>query len=307
MVAGSETILLTGAAGFLGTALARLSARCGLHVIGMDWVSPCDHSPFLSFFQTQHLENDLTRVLVEYRPTYLVHFAGNADVRRSFIEPRDDFNRSTGLFSAVLDQVRRSSPETRVLLASSAAVYGQPKFLPISESATPQPISPYGYHKWLCELLAREYTEIYGLKTSAMRIFSAYGAGLKKQILWDICCKCREGEGVELGGDGSETRDFVHADDVAAAALTILRKGDCAGEIYNVASGNETTIAFLASRLLTEFGVSTERLIFSGASRIGDPKNWRANVDLLVSHGFHPSMNLIRGITEYVQWFKKLH
>lgn len=307
MVALPERILITGAAGFLGTALSRHCAREGLDVIGMDIVPPSSGVPYTLFCQTKRLEGDLGPILNKYRPAYLVNLAGNADVKRSLLDPRDDFLRSAQLFSAVLDLVRRLSGDTRVLLASSAAVYGQPRALPILESEAPQPISPYGYHKWLCELMAREYADIYGLKTASMRIFSAYGAGLKKQILWDLCLKCREPDIIKLGGDGSESRDFIHADDIAGAALSILRSGNFGGESYNVATSEEITISTLARRVLDEFGVPADRLRFSGESRAGDPKNWCADTSLLASLGFNPAIGFSRGVAEYVEWFKKFH
>jgi UDP-glucose 4-epimerase len=306
MVASPERILITGAAGFLGTALSRHCARQGLEVFGLDIAPPGDSAPYASFHQTMQLEDDLGPILAEFSPVYLVNLAGSADVRRSLLDPREDFQRSAQLFFGILELVRRYSGNTKVLLASSAAVYGQPRSLPISESETPQPISPYGYHKWLCELMAKEYADIYGLKTASMRIFSAYGAGLRKQILWDLCRKCREGGTIELGGDGSESRDFIHADDVASAALDILRSGSSAGESYNVATGEEITISTVAQRVLEEFGVPTDRLRFSGSSRAGDPKNWRADTRQLASLGFKPAVDFSRGISEYIEWFKKL-
>jgi len=302
-----ERILITGAAGFLGTALSYHCARQGMDVVGMDIAPLGDRAPYSSFYQTKGLEDDLGPILVEYRPTYLVNLAGNADVRRSLLDPREDFLGSAQLFSAVLDLVRRYSGDTKVLLASSAAVYGQPRSLPISENETLQALSPYGFHKWLCELLAREYADIYGLKTASMRIFSAYGAGLKKQILWDLCCKCRDGGMIVLGGDGRESRDFIHADDIASAALCIFRSGVFAGECYNVATGKEITTSTLAHQVLGEFGVPTSRLKFSGIGRAGDPKNWRGDIRLLESLGFKPAVNFPQGISEYVEWFNKLH
>lgn len=307
MVEASSKILIVGAAGFLGTALSRRCSRMGLSVFGLDLVASIDLEIFQDFRQTSHPENDIAALLVDCRPCYLVNFAGNADVRRSIQHPRDDFARSADLFSAILDLVRRYSPETKVLLASSAAVYGQPLAQPILETQALQPISPYGYHKWMCELLAREYTEIYGLKTATMRIFSAYGVGLRKQILWDLCRKCQEDGSIELGGDGTESRDFIHVEDVANAALGILFRGEFAATSYNVATGTETTIAALAGQLIQNFGIAVDRLSFTGVTRSDDPKNWCADVSRLKALDFAPEIELFRGLAEYAEWFKKLH
>ena len=154
--------------------------------------------------------------------------------------------------------------------------------------------------------MAEEYSNIFGIQTLAIRIFSAYGAGLKKQILWDLCCKCKKGGNIELGGDGSETRDFIHLDDVCTAAHCILRDGAHQSGIYNVASGEEVSIKSLALLVLAEFGINSDRLIFSGKGRAGDPKNWRADISKLRTLGFAPSVNLQIGVREYVKWFKTL-
>ena len=305
MVTHPETVLIVGAAGFLGTAMSRYFVGKGLEVIGMDIVEPSKNIAYSIFYQTDESEAKLGQVLAERRPTYLINLVGNADVARSLIDPRFDFSKSANFFSIVLDQVRHFSIDTKVLFASSAAVYGQPKRLPIHESELPQPISPYGYHKWICELIAKEYSAIYGVKTASARIFSAYGSGLKKQIFWDLCHKCYGTGMIELGGDGSESRDFIHADDIANAALCILRGANFAGENYNVANGQEITISALAHLVINEFGSSQERLIFSHAGRAGDPRNWQADITQLQSLGFAPVVEFPRGVAEYIEWFKK--
>jgi UDP-glucose 4-epimerase len=304
MVIPPEKVLVLGAAGFLGTAISRYCVQQGLITVGIDIAAPDQSIPYSSFYRTEQLESDLGPILAEYRPTYLINLAGNADVGKSLMDPRNDFRKSVDLFSQVLDQVRRFSIDTKVLFASSAAVYGQPKRLPMLESETPQPISPYGYHKWMCELMAKEYSAIYGVKTTSMRIFSAYGNGLRKQIFWDLSHKCCSAGVIELGGDGSESRDFIHADDIAHAASCILRGADFVGESYNVATGQEITISDLANQVVGEFGVPTNRLKFSGAGRAGDPKNWRADINMLQSLGFVPAVEFSRGVAEYVKWFK---
>ena len=304
MVINQEKILVLGAAGFLGTAMSRYFVGQGLEVIGMDIVEPSKNIAYSIFYQTDEIEAKLGQVLAERHPTYLINLVGSADVARSLIDPRFDFSKSVNFFSIVLDQVRHFSIETKVLFTSSAAVYGQPKRLPIHESDRLQPISPYGYHKWMCELVAKEYSEIYGLRTASARIFSAYGSGLKKQIFWDLCNKCRNLGYITLGGDGSESRDFIHADDIANAVLCIFRGANFAGEVCNVANGVEVTISALANLVVSQFDNATERLMFSNEHRSGDPKNWRADISLLQSLGYTPSVEFQHGVANYIEWFK---
>src|SRR5207248_3256916 len=125
---------------------------------------------------------------------------------------------------------------------SSAAVYGQPDRLPVGETAPLRAISPYGEHRVVCETLLRDS----GLPAVVARVFSAYGEGLRRQVLWDICAKAINSAEVALDGTGDESRDFVHAEDVAAAVVVLIRKADFGGEPYNVATGVETRIGELA-------------------------------------------------------------
>jgi UDP-glucose 4-epimerase len=305
MVKPVERALVIGAAGFLGTAVSRYFARQGLDTVGLDVVAPAEAAHYQDFHQCGDLDAELGPILQKFRPTYLINLAGNANVGRSVQEPRHDFLLSANLYSSILETVRLHSSDTKLLLASSAAIYGQPAHLPVTEDMQPQPMSPYGYHKLICEQLASAYHSIYGLKVASGRIFSAYGSGLKKQIVWDLCQKCATGGPIELGGDGTESRDFIHSLDIARASLCIFRGGAFGGESYNVASGIETTISELAHRVVGAFG-SPERIVFTGTRRAGDPKNWCADIRLIGSLGFQPEVQIADGIAEYVEWFKTL-
>ena len=121
----------------------------------------------------------------------------------------------------------------RLLLVSSAAVYGDPERLPVSEDAPLAPISPYGRHRAEAEEVALQS----GAPVVIARVFSAYGEGLRRQVLWDVAQRALVGGPVELSGTGEETRDFVHARDVAAAISAIAQRSAFDGEIVNVATG----------------------------------------------------------------------
>jgi UDP-glucose 4-epimerase len=164
-----------------------------------------------------------------------------------------------------------------------------------------QPLSPYGYHKRQCELLCEEFARIFGLQTASVRIFSAYGPGLRRQVVWDICHKILISRELKLHGTGRESRDFIHAADVARALGTIVEKAALEGEIYNLASGSEVSIAALADLLRKELDPSVEP-IFSGTGRAGDPCNWRADVSRLAALGFTPKISLEQGAHGVATW-----
>lgn len=298
-----KTAVITGAAGFLGGAVARYLRAAGWRIIGVDCIPVPTGEICQEAWQCDLNSESLSERLSQARPDCLLHFAGRAEVGQSFQAPLEDFLSGPALFARLLDAVRHAAPETKVVLASSAAVYGQPSRLPVNEEATIAPLSPYGHHKWMAELLAREYHEVYGIPVVALRIFSAYGAGLRKQLLWDLCRRCQQGE-VILSGTGEETRDFIHGADIAQAVRCVAEHASFKAETYNVASGLATAIRHVGELVVAEFGLPPSCLSFSGQTRSGDPRFWRADIGRVQRLGFAPSVPLERGIADYVRWFK---
>jgi UDP-glucose 4-epimerase len=187
-----------------------------------------------------------------------------------------------------------------LVLVSSAAVYGQPGRLPIAETDEPKPISPYGAHRLEVERLAMSS----GAPTVVARVFSAYGEGLRRQVLWDIALKARAGGPVELWGTGDESRDFVHATDVGRAIAALCADGSFTNDVVNIGSGAETTIRELAQLLLHALGSDTE-VVFQGVEREGDPLRWRADVTRLHSLGWNPSIPFDAGVASYARWVRE--
>jgi UDP-glucose 4-epimerase len=168
------------------------------------------------------------------------------------------------------------------------------------ELELPRPISPYGFHKLCAETLVREHAQLHGMSTASLRIFSAYGPGLPRQVVYDLARRIRPSEPLRLDGTGHESRDFIHATDVARATFDVLERAPGKGEIYNVASGQETTIRTLAEHLRALRGPGP--IEFSGKVRKGDPTNWRADVTALASLGFAPSIALTEGLRQVSDW-----
>ncbi|MBI3761283.1 MAG: NAD-dependent epimerase/dehydratase family protein, partial [Chloroflexi bacterium] len=134
----------------------------------------------------------------------------------------------------------------------------------------------------------------------SLRIFSAYGPGLRRQVMWDICRKMLRSDEVELIGTGDETRDFVHARDVGRAVAHLLDRAPFAAEAYNLAAGEETRIRDLADLIARALG-RTPRVRFSGATRPGDPLRWQADLSRIKSLGYEPSVRLEDGVAEYAR------
>ena len=282
--------LVTGSSGFLGSAISRRLAGAGWEVVGAG--RPDCEIPSPAF----------NTLLANAAPDIVIHCAGPASVAASVNDPGADFAGSAGVLSAVLDEVRRLPGPPRLLLLSSAAVYGDPERLPISEAQALRPVSPYGYHRMFSEQLATEYQELFAVPTASMRVFSAYGEGLPRQILWDATRKGLEHGRIDLDGTGAESRDFVHSTDVAQAALCVIEGGRFEGEAYNVGVGRETTIAELAELIRSGLGLPADAVSFNGEARPGDPVNWRADVSRLAGLGFDPEVEIAQGVAAFTAW-----
>lgn len=296
-------ILVTGAGGFIGSSLCSALFQDGHDVLGLDLCIPKVGVPYHQI-QCDLLTIDLSKILEDVKPDWILHCAGNANVGLSIQDPFMDLNGSYVLLHRLLYAIKAALRHARLLFLSSAAVYGNPEKLPITEAAPRNPVSPYGLHKAACEDLCDYFTRIEGLDCRVMRIFSAYGAGLRKQILWDLCAKIERPGKIHLFGTGAETRDFIHVDDVVNAARLILEKGTSG--IYNVANGVEVRIDTIVQALLRVAGESEARISFSGESKPGDPLNWRADISKLKGLGYYPSMPLEIGIEKYFQWRQAL-
>jgi UDP-glucose 4-epimerase len=302
-------VLVTGAAGFLGRYVVAEMAARGWAVSGLDrHILDRDDALFRHVVEWEALtlpSSSLDDVLRRVQPDLLIHAAGPASVPSSVVDPALDFQISVQVFFQLLDSVRHIVPECRVLFLSSAAVYGNPPQLPIGEDSPKQPLSPYGYHKLICEKLAEEFHSLYGVRVSTVRLFSAYGAGLRRQVLWDICQKAINDPLVELLGTGEETRDFVNAGDIARAVACMVEAGSFEGQVYNLGTGQETSIRTLANLLLTTLEIS-KSIRFTGTRRTGDPVRWCADIRQLEALGYHPIVPISEGTARYARWVKSL-
>jgi UDP-glucose 4-epimerase len=218
-------------------------------------------------------------------------------------DPAQDFYMSVPATVHLLNMLRLHAPRCCVIYLSSAAVYGNPETLPISEEFKSAPISPYGFHKLMCEHLCTEFFSIYGLRTIVVRIFSAYGAGLKRQVLWDICRMALKETSVTLKGTGNESRDFISVLDISRALSLLAESATFEGDTFNLASGNETTIRTVAGLLVKGLGLDAP-VEFDGIVKPGDPVHWRADIQRITQLAFVPTINLEEGVLAYARWCK---
>lgn len=299
-----QRILVTGARGFIGRYVAREYTKT-CYVIGIGhghW----EKNEYQSWGLSEWHEADVTmESLQDYAQQIdtIIHCAGSGSVGFSIENPMVDFERTVWTTHYILEYIRLYSPKTKLIYLSSAAVYGNAQNMPIGENTPLKPISPYGVHKKIVEELCRMYNRTYGIKILIARLFSVYGDGLCKQLLWDACNKLSQGQNL-FWGTGKESRDFVHVTDVAKALVMMNSKVKNDLQIVNVASGKAVPIFELLSELFNAYGV-IDKPCFGGQINQGNPMHYWADVKKINSWDWYPEKNLSDGIAEYVRWFKQ--
>ena len=301
-----KKMVITGANGFLGRNAKEYFEK-RYEITGIDLAENYNGEKTqyhnISYYQCNMSQDsaEMATIFTSVQPDVIIHCAGSANVGASVINPMADLDGNLHSLYQLLLALKAFEKRPKIIFLSSAGVYGNPKSLPIHEYDELTPMSPYGLHKRMGEELCEYYNRIYDYKIRTIRIFSAYGNGLRKQLLWDIFQKYQNTGRIELFGTGNETRDFIHVSDIMKAMELILDyEGD--EQIFNVANGEEVSIRKLAEIYAECLGVSKNIVSFNGKTKEGDPKNWRADISLLKKLGYEKSMELEKGIAAYVKW-----
>ena len=291
-------ILITGALGFIGrAALDHFSEEH--HVMGIDLKA----LPAKNIFA--HQQFSITKALIkEAQFDVIINCAGSSNVSQSFQAPEHDFNLNTVLVQNILCELQQFSPNTKFLQLSSAAVYGNPQTLPVKELDRTKPLSPYGEHKLLSEQIVTSYANFFGIRGLSVRIFSAYGPGLRRQFFSDLYTKFESDKHqVLLSGTGEETRDFILVYDIVKAFDMLIKNASFNGEIYNLASETEIRIRDAAVLFASIYGYHG-KISFTEKQLEGYPLNWKADMQKLKALGFATSSSIEEGLELYFNWIK---
>lgn len=295
-------ILVIGSKGFIGRHLFDYYRRKkGVTVYGADVVA--DY-PAINYFQIHAYNSDFRQLFEKVRFDLCVNCSGAASVPASLTEPGRDFILNTANVFKILDAIRYTGATCKFINLSSAAVYGNPESLPILEKQTLAPVSPYGHHKLMAERICGEFSNFFSVPTCSIRIFSAYGEGLYKQLFYDLYRKTISGEKIDLFGTGKESRDFIHVSDIVKVIDLVRKKGTFAGECLNVANGEEWRIEDVVKIFYSNFSQKID-FNFSGKGRKGDPSNWVADISAIKQLGYSPSVGLEEGLKKYYEWVSK--
>jgi len=288
---------VTGASGFIGSALVRHLSDEGWHVVAVD------RKPFADADQPARLadvaqEGALAGLLDA--ETVVFHMAASADVAASVANPRHDFdNTFRGVFE-VLEAARHAG--SRVVFPSTASIFDASNTLPLAERAFPRPTSPYAAGKLGGEAYCHAYHRSYGVDVRIARLFSVYGIGMFRFAIHDIVRKIKENhEELTILGDGAQVRDYLFIDD-AVRGLTLVATAGASGEEYNVASGEPVRLLDLARLIAELMGYPDIRIRPTGRSFPGDTARWWADISKVPGLGFEPRIDLRSGLERTIAW-----
>ncbi len=293
--------LITGAAGFLGSALANQLARENNNVRGLDDLSTGDPNALIP-------EVHLTRGDVNDRPKLwtllqdidcVYHLAARVSVPESVLYPRE-YNQVNVGGTVTLMEAMRDVGVRRVVFISSGAVYGEQATQPLREDATPNPRSPYAVSKLSAEYYIRTIGQLWGIETVALRVFNAYGPGQHLPpvhapvIPYFLRQACYNGTLV-LHGDGSQTRDYVYVEDVVNGMVAAATAPGINRRIINIGSGSEISVHDLMN-LVLEVANGQPEVVYNPRNE-GGPRRMRADLTLAEQVlGYHPAVDLHTGL-----------
>jgi UDP-glucose 4-epimerase len=253
--------LVTGGAGFIGSHVVDALVATGARVHAVDDLSTGRRANLAGAIDrgAELHVSDVTdqamlcALMARLQPDVVLHLAAHIDARRSVDEPAFDARVNVAGTAAVMEAARRSGAR-RVVLASTAAVYGKPDRLPTPEPAPVRPLTPYGASKGAAETYLELYSRLYSLSTLSLRMANVYGPRQDPEgesgVVAIFSGAADEERPVTVYGDGRQTRDYVHVDDVAAAFVSAA--GARVTGTLNVATGVETSVLALARALGVE-------------------------------------------------------
>ncbi|MGD0842500.1 MAG: SDR family oxidoreductase [Candidatus Acidiferrales bacterium] len=304
--------IVTGGAGFIGSHTVRELIRRGHSVVVFDDFSSGHEENVAKISGPLEVRRgsvaDLDAVREACRgANWVIHLAAQVSVPRSVKDPIET-NRINvdGTLNVLV--AARDAKATRVVLASSCAVYGESLELPKSESMTPVPITPYGVSKLTAELYAQVFTRAYGLETVSLRYFNVFGprqdAGSPYSgVLSVFCTALRDGAPVTVYGDGEQSRDFIYVENVVQANLRACEAPQASGLVFNVGTGNSYTLNQTLKLLEKISGRSASAQY--APPRAGDIRDSQADIALAGQKlGYEPTVGFEDGLRRTWEWFK---
>jgi len=298
--------LITGVAGFLGSALAAKLLEDGHQVLGLDDLSTGKEKaipPGVQFELGDMLDRPKLWALLQ-GVECVYHLAARVAVRESILYPREYNSTNVGGTVSVMEAMRDVGVK-RVVFTSSGAVYGAQVAQPLHEEMVPAPDSPYAVSKLSAEYYVKTIGRLWGIETVTLRVFNAYGPGQHlpadhPPVIPYFLRQAVKGGSLVVHNSGSQTRDFVYLDDVVAALSRAGTATDVDGRTINIGSGREHSIMDLVKTVIEVTGGKTEAIFNPKSS--GGVKRMRADITRAsVLLDYNPQFSLTDGLTRTLE------
>jgi nucleoside-diphosphate-sugar epimerase len=308
------SVLVTGGAGFIGSHLVPRLLELGHSVTVLDNLSTgklenldgvVDHPKFM-FRRGDILDKTILQDVFDGVDS-VIHLAALIDISASVADPVQNHEVNVdGTFNMLHASIKHNAK--KFVFASSTAVYGDAKTLPLQENSALNPISPYAASKIAGEAYCSAFASCFGLETTVLRFFNIYGkrsenspySGVITKFLREIISD----EALTIDGDGEQTRDFVYVNDIVTAVVSTLEHEGLKGEVFNVCTGVPTSVNQLAATLKTVAGKSPN--VKYGPARLGDIRsNYGDPAKAAKNLGFRATVDLTKGLQILFKEFKK--
>lgn len=314
-----NTVLVTGASGFIGAQTVISFAEAGWQVYGVDRDHPTKTvSDFCKKFLISDFWSDEALYLLGIvKPDVIVHCAGTSLVGPSIKNPSEYYQNNFVATKTVLDHIVKLNLNTRLIFSSSAATYGEPVLTPISEEDPQLPVNPYGQSKLMTEMMLESYRVAYGLDYVGLRYFNVCGADSQTRngqkpgathIIARILEAIKLDKPFTINGidypthDGTCIRDYVHVEDIARAHLLAAQHAPCG--FYNLSTGSGYSNQQIVNTALSTVGIEKE--IGTGPMRPGDPAILVGNGEKFKdATGWQPKHDLSSIIKTAWKWYNR--
>lgn len=308
-----QRVVVTGGAGFVGSNIVRRLLKEGAKVVVLDDFYTGNESNLpigdenLEVVKGSVTDFELTRDVVRGSISVIHEAARNIIV--STRNPREDYEVNIGGTLNVLLAVRECKVP-RMVYASSASVYGNPRYLPINEDDSTNMLSPYAVSKFAGENYCKAFYESYGLSTSMVRYSNVYGLAQRPDnpycgVIAKFFEMAMSGRAPRIHGDGEQTRDFTYIDDVVDATLLAGFSPKAEGQVYNVGTGRETSVNQLARLIIQITGAEVEPE-YVDRRDIDNIRRRVVNIEKIRRElRWSPSVTIEKGLRYTYQWLKE--
>ena len=295
--------LVTGGGGFIGSHLAdRLVDECTVTVYdNFSTGTEANVPQEASIIRADIRESEPLQTAVA-EADVVFHEAAQVSVAQSIAEPTESHGVNIDPILTILEAARDT--DTRVIFASSAAIYGHPQSIPIDESHPKKPTSPYGLEKLTADQYCRLYYDRYDVETVSLRYFNAYGprqqGGDYSGVISIFRDQALADTEINIEGDGTQTRDFVHVDDIIEANLLAATCHEATGEAFNIGTGDSIEIRELAATIHEVTNSNAD--IVHVDPREGDIDHSEADIQKARNVlGFEPTYSVTDGLEAYLE------